>query len=82
MSRTEQERVSSAATGCRTSPRTDRLSELFKQPIRVVALGIPTFAEELRKQGVSTTEIDWKPPAGGNEKVLAFLDRIRRHCTI
>ena len=56
----------------------DHIRSLFDNPVRVITLGIPTFAEELRKQGVATTEVDWKPPAGGNEKVLALLDRIRR----
>lgn len=54
-----------------------KLSEWFGTPVAVVNLGIPSFAEDLKRQGVPVQQVDWRPPAGGNPRMLAILDRIR-----
>jgi hypothetical protein len=38
---------------------------LFGTPLRVVNLGLATFAESLRDQGVHVVVVDWRPPAEG-----------------
>lgn len=53
------------------------IRDLFGQDLRVVTVGLPTFPEDLRRQGVKVVEVEWRPPAGGNAKILALLDRIR-----
>lgn len=55
-----------------------KLAELFGAPVAVVNLGLPSFTEDLKKQGVSVLQVDWRPPAGGNAKMLAIIDRIKR----
>jgi FdrA protein len=54
------------------------LKELFQQPVHVVNVGLPSFAEELQNQGVTVQTVDWRPPAGGNKKVADLLEKIRR----
>lgn len=54
------------------------LNGLFDQPLQVINVGIPSFADDLKKQGVPAIHVDWRPPAGGNQKVQKLLDRIRR----
>ncbi|HUX38570.1 MAG TPA: DUF1116 domain-containing protein [Rectinemataceae bacterium] len=49
---------------------------LFSEGLKVVNLGLESFAETLRAQGVETLQVDWKPPAGGDEKIVALLDRL------
>lgn len=55
----------------------ERLLSLFHQSIRVINVGVPTFADDLRKQGVPVQSVDWRPAAGGNEKIAGLLKRIR-----
>lgn len=41
--------------------------------LQVVNIGLDSFAEDLRAQGVAVVQIDWRPPAGGNAKLAALL---------
>jgi len=52
------------------------LKDFFGKKVKVINLGIASFAEDLRKQGVETIHTDWRPPAGGNKKIQALLDRV------
>lgn len=49
---------------------------LFGQPLRVATAGIQGFADALRAQAVSVTEIDWSPPAEGDPAAVRILERI------
>ena len=53
------------------------VNELFKEDVRVINLGLPSFADDLKKQGIPVLAVDWKPPAGGNRKTLSILNRIK-----
>lgn len=54
------------------------IKSLFKEKIEVINIGLPSFAEDLRDQGVPVVHIDWHPPAGGNVKILRLLERIEK----
>lgn len=41
------------------------VQELFGQPIRAVNVGLESFAESLRTQGVTVQHVDWHPPLEG-----------------
>jgi hypothetical protein len=45
--------------------RSERRSEIFSQPIAVINIGLPGFAESLRQQGVPVINVDWRPPPEG-----------------
>ena len=49
---------------------------LLSQPIRVINVGLESFATELASQGVPVTHVQWSPPAGGNEKLAALLGKL------
>jgi len=55
-----------------------KLNELFKQDIKVINIGIPSFAQDLTQQGVVNIHVEWRPPAGGNRKIQALLEKIGR----
>jgi hypothetical protein len=40
----------------------NRLSELFQSKLHVVNVGLSSFAESVRDQGVPVVDVDWKPP--------------------
>jgi hypothetical protein len=52
------------------------VSRLFSGNLSVVNLGLESFARNLSGAGVPVVQVDWKPPAGGDSKVLAALDAI------
>lgn len=54
------------------------LKDFFKKKIKVINLGIFNFAEDLRSQGVETVHVEWQPPAGGNKKIQALLDKVAK----
>jgi FdrA protein len=55
-----------------------KISELFSNELKVVNLGLDSFAENLRKEKVEVLSTDWKPPAGGNRRLIALLEKLGR----
>lgn len=49
---------------------------LLNKKLKVVNIGIETFVEDLRKQGVEVVKVDWRPPAGGDLEILKLLDKL------
>jgi len=49
---------------------------LLNKKLKVINLGIQTFAEDLKKQGVEVVHVDWRPPAGGDVEILKLLDKL------
>ncbi|NLI75142.1 MAG: fdrA domain protein [Candidatus Riflebacteria bacterium] len=58
------------------------LNNLFTSPVKVINVGLASFFADLKSQGVTAVQVDWQPPAGGNAKVAALLDRVRRWQTL
>jgi FdrA protein len=53
-----------------------KINELFKKELKVINLGLDSFADNLRKEEVEVLAMDWKPPAGGNERLISLLDKL------
>lgn len=54
-----------------------KINKLFQQELKVINIGLESFNEDLKKQNIKTIQVDWKPPARGNEKMLSLLDKLR-----
>ena len=52
----------------------DAISKLLTEPVIVINLGLKSFTENLEKQGVEVVQIDWTPPAGGDQEMIDLLD--------
>lgn len=53
-------------------------NELFSQPsIKVINLGLESFNEAVKMQGVQSVQIDWRPPAGGNMRLIEIIERLK-----
>jgi hypothetical protein len=48
-------------------------STLFGPALRVVNVGLDLFAESVRAQDAPVAEVDWRPPAGGDEHLVRLL---------
>ncbi len=56
---------------------TDReIDQLIGAPLRVVNLGLESFARELEAAGVSVIQVDWSPPAGGDPRLADLLSKL------
>ncbi len=51
--------------------------EAVRPPLAVVNVGLESFYDSLANQGVQAVHVDWRPPAGGNEKLAAILSRMK-----
>ena len=49
---------------------------LFTQPLNVINVGIAMFSDDLKKQHVAATQLDWTPPGQGNMQIVNALDSI------
>ncbi len=45
----------------------------LNQPLRIINLGLQSFAVELEEAGVEVLHVDWRPPSGGDARLLALL---------
>ncbi len=49
----------------------------FKQPLAAINVGLESFTESLTSQQAQVIQVDWRPPASGNEKLMAILERMK-----
>ena len=47
-------------------------------PLSAINVGLESFAASLAAQGAAVVQVDWRPPAGGNERLMAILERMKR----
>ncbi|NPV75368.1 MAG: hypothetical protein HPY59_03230 [Anaerolineae bacterium] len=52
------------------------LSEIVAAGTKVINIGISTFAEALREQGVNVIEVDWSPPRKIQTDLSEILQKI------
>lgn len=52
--------------------------EQLNQPLAAINVGLESFYESLILQGAQAIQVDWRPPAGGNEKLASLLARMKK----
>jgi FdrA protein len=62
-----------AARGGRPVP-----SAALRPPVAAINVGLESFYDSIRGQGATAVHVEWKPPAGGNEKLIALLSRMKQ----
>jgi len=53
-------------------------AKLLAVPVVAVNVGLESFAASLKDQGAEAVHVEWRPPAGGDDRLLAILDKLRR----
>ena len=53
-----------------------QISELFNRELVVINMGLDSFADNLRKEEVKVLPMDWKPPAGGDKRLISLLEKL------
>ena len=63
------------------APITDSAVEVdlqaLNQPMAAINVGLETFTESLVEQGAQVLQVDWRPPASGNEQLMGILERMK-----
>jgi len=52
------------------------IQKLLTQPVVVINLGLKKFAENLETQDIEVVQVDWTPPAGGDQELIDLLDQL------
>lgn len=52
--------------------------EQLTQPFAAINVGLESFYESLTSQGAQAVHVEWRPPAGGNEKLAALLAKMKK----
>ncbi len=55
---------------------TNPVVQLLRTAPRVVNIGLAGFSRDLKRCGVDVIQVDWSPPAGGDARLIALLDRL------
>jgi FdrA protein len=50
----------------------------LQRPTAGINVGLESFAENLAAQAAPVIQVDWRPPAGGNERLMAILERMKK----
>jgi len=47
------------------------------KPMVAINVGLETFTESLAEQEAQVIQVDWRPPASGNEQLMGILERMK-----
>ena len=56
----------------------DETDIVLETPAALINVGLEVFSESLLAQGVRTIQVEWRPPAGGNERLMNILEKMGR----
>ena len=51
-----------------------RIDLLLSGPVIVINLGLKQFGKSLEQQQVEVIQVDWTPPAGGDQEMVDLLN--------
>ncbi|MEW6697577.1 MAG: DUF1116 domain-containing protein [Bacillota bacterium] len=57
-------------------------SNLIGGPVKVINLGLDSFANDLISLGVETLHVDWRPPANGDVRLIQMLSRLEEQAEV
>ncbi len=52
--------------------------EQLKQPLAAINVGLESFYDSLLSQGAQAVHVEWRPPAGGNERLASLLAKMKK----
>jgi FdrA protein len=54
------------------------LDRFSQAPLTAINVGLESFYVSLKAQGANAVHVDWRPPAGGNEKLASILAKMKK----
>jgi FdrA protein len=49
----------------------------FKEPLAAINVGVESFYDSLKSQGAESVQVDWRPPASGNDDLMSILEKMK-----
>jgi FdrA protein len=49
----------------------------FTEPLAAINVGVESFYDSLKAQGAQAVQVDWRPPALGNEELMSILEKMK-----
>ena len=53
-----------------------KIEKLLSEPIVVINVGLSQFSKSMEEQKVDVVQVDWTPPAGGDQEMIDLLDQL------
>jgi hypothetical protein len=53
-----------------------KIDKLLSEPMVIINIGLSQFAKSLEEQGVEVVQVDWTPPADGDQQMIDLLDAL------
>jgi len=53
-----------------------RIASLLQAQPRILNIGLPAFADELRAAGIPVLQLDWAPPVIADPRIRALLAKL------
>ena len=57
-------------------PQSSEAVQQLLRKVRVINIGLVGFSRDLQRHGTDVVQVDWSPPAGGDVRLIALLDRL------
>ncbi|HEY8414699.1 MAG TPA: acyl-CoA synthetase FdrA, partial [Thermaerobacter sp.] len=73
----EEPQATEDAAPAQAGPVPEPIRRLLDGGVAALNFGVPAFADSLRQQGVPVVHVDWRPPAGGNARLLEALRKLK-----
>ena len=54
----------------------DKQESLLDKPLKAINIGLEIFFDSLTAQGAKVVQVDWKPPASGDERLAKLLEKL------
>jgi FdrA protein len=55
----------------------DQPLKKFAEPLAAINVGVESFFDSLKAQGAQAVQVDWRPPASGNEELMDILEKMK-----
>ncbi|AYO30186.1 fdrA domain protein [Biomaibacter acetigenes] len=52
------------------------INYIFGKELRVLNIGLEQFYLDLKGQGIKCVQLDWRPPASGDQETLDLLSKL------
>jgi len=52
--------------------------DVLNQPLAAINVGLDSFTHSLQVQDAQVIQVDWRPPASGDEKLMSILERMKK----
>lgn len=65
------------ASRLETTIKASTVLPAFKEPLSAINVGVESFYDSLISQSAESVQVDWRPPASGNDDLMSILEKMK-----